>query len=330
MPAALQEHHRALIYKPSRHQPLINEPGVTVTMSDDEKVKLEPMNFYDRPNKKKSLTAILDILSNTNSDAAWKNLPSFLTGMQLAKERIPAQFYEKITRKASEMGKERIIVLCAERAHETGLRLSKKGVAKELMLGFHTRAALADFKGGELEAASRRAEKVVRMLEDELYATEKLKEDEVDARRSPLVASVLTELVAAKTVNGSESDAEKVASYALKMLHLAKESQVNSAKPPPGASKIEIRALENNVLEGLLPMQNAIKLALELDSVKKAPLGKQLAARLKKVTNTIEESVKILRENADGQPRRGLEMYDQLHGTQYNEVAAAEPGKDEA
>lgn len=300
-------------------------------MSDDEEIKLEPMNFYDKPNKKKSLRTILDILSDTNSDAAWKNLPSFLTGMVMAKEKIPTFFYEKITRKASEMGKERIIILCAEKADETGLRLSKRGVARELMLGFHTRAALADFKGTELEAATRRAEKVVRMLEDELHGSQKLKEDDVDARKSPLAASVLTELAAAKALNVPDSDTGKVASNAIKLLHLAaKESQVDSVQPSPGASKIEIRALENTVLEDLLPMQNAIKLALQLDSIENAPLGKQLSAQLKQVDSKIEESVRILRENADGQPRRGLEMYDLLHGTQYNEAAATETGKDGA
>ncbi|EXJ91534.1 hypothetical protein A1O3_00082 [Capronia epimyces CBS 606.96] len=329
MPAALQDHHRALIYKPSRHQTLINEPGVTVTMSNDEEIKLEPMNFYDKPNKKKSLRAILDILSNTNSDAAWKNLPPFLTGMVLAKETIPTFFFEKITRKASEMGKERIIILCAEKADETGLRLSKKGVARELMLGLHTRAALADFKGDELELASRRAERVARMLEDELHGATKLKEDEVDSRKSPLVASVLTELAAAKAVNGLDSDVAKAANYATKMLHLASAgSHAGSVKPPTGTGKIETRTLENTVLEDLLPLQSAIKLTLELDSIKKSSLGKQLTAQLKRATSTIEQSLKILRENADGQPRRGLEMYDQLHGTQYNEVATAPAGKE--
>ncbi|EHY55258.1 hypothetical protein HRR83_009059 [Exophiala dermatitidis] len=325
MPAALQNHHRALIYKKSRHQTLLNEPGVTVTMSDDEEIKLEPMNYFDKPNKQKSLRTIAEFLSNTNSDAVWKNLPSFLSGMVLAKQKIPTYFYQKITRKAGENGKERIIILCAEKAEETGLKLSKGTVAKELMLAFHTRAALAGFKGGELEAAMRRAEKVVRMLEDELYDADKLKEDEVDARKSPLVASVMTELAAAKAIEGQDSDVAKVANYATKMLHLAaKEPHTGLDHPPKGDGIRETRAAANIELENLLPMQNAIKLALELEPIKNSQLGKELTEKLRSVTDEVEKNVKVLRDTADGEPRRGLEMYDQIHGTEYNPVAANE------
>jgi hypothetical protein len=65
-------------------------------------------------------------------------------------------------------------------------------------------------------------------------------------------------------------------------------------------------------LETLLPMQNAIKLALKIDSIKESPLGKDLAAHRKTVAARVEEALQQLRDAADGKTRRGLLMYEEL------------------
>lgn len=355
MPAALQEHHRELIYKGRHRETLLKEPGVTVTMDDGEQVKLEPMNPFHKPNKRHTVKKLVDIMSNTTDDAVWSNLPAFLNGIVLAKVDLPPYFYEKIVRKAGEIGKERIVLTCAERSEETGLRLSRRGIAKELMLAFHDRAVRADFQGPELEAAAQRAEKVARMLEDEMHKREKLKAGETDARTSPLVLGVLLELAAARAVHKFESKDQdgKVASYASRMLNiptfdflLREEKTVGYitkllASEPESESRRhrqlgydadalgKFGILENFVLQELLPIQNGIKLALEVDSIASSPFKSQLQARLELVDERVQRSVERLVANKGGKPRRGLVMFDELTGSDLSSVIP-EPAEEAA
>lgn len=303
MPAALEAHHRSLIYRTSRHDTLLNEPGVKVTMDDGEEIKLEPMHAFDKPNKKDTIK-IGKILGNTTDQAAWNNLTPFLHGVVLAKVRLPASFYERVTRKACEIGKERIILHCAENPDETSVSLAIGGVAKELMLGFHGRAVDADFKGPELEAADRRAEKLKRMLEDQMHGHGKLNQGEVDARSDPLVLSVFLELAAARAVDNpnSKDHKDRAANYATKLLHLDR----NSLKPRMSVNE------QSRLLRELLPMQNGIKWALKIDSISKSDLGKKLRDRLQAVTKDVESVVEKLRKT--GKDFRGLLMYDELDG----------------
>lgn len=287
-------------------------------MSDDEEIKLEPMNFYDKPNKGKSVKMLLGSFSNSNEDAVWNNLPVFLTGMTMSKEPLPEFFFEKMTRKACEIGKERIILYCVERSEETGFRLSRPGVTRELMLGFHRRAALHDFTGPELETAARRAEKVARQLEDELHGETRLKDNEVDPRSDPLVTSVLTELAAARAAAADsadrQADEEKVANYATKMLHLSGTEHNTASGDTSSKMALANKHALNHELEQLLPQQNAIMLSLKIDSIKNSPLGKDLEAHLEELKQRVENIVEKVRANAGGKPRRGLLMYDQVNG----------------
>ncbi|OAL28013.1 hypothetical protein AYO20_09635 [Fonsecaea nubica] len=307
MPAALENHHRDLIYKASRHSTLINEPGVTVTMDDDEEIKLEPMHYFDKPNVHSSIVKLVKLLEGNHNDTDWNNLPPFLHGLVMAKINLPSSFYEKITRKACEVGKERIILRCAEKPAETGVKLSRKGVAKELMLGFHNRVVSANFKGGELEAASRRAEYVARMLEDEVHGGGKLSKGEVDARKDLVVLAVLLELAAARAVHtyAGQDQEGKVANYATKLLHLDSKDRFSQLEQ---LTEIE----QNFALVELLPIQNSMEWALKIESVKNAQLGNQLQAELSNLTTVVKKTVESLREKVGDKPRRSLIMYDQL------------------
>ncbi|EXJ70035.1 uncharacterized protein A1O5_07108 [Cladophialophora psammophila CBS 110553] len=307
MPAALENHHRDLIYKASRHPTLTNEPGVTVTMDDGEEIKLEPMHFYDKPSVNKSILKLVRLLDGNHNDTDWNNLPPFLHGLVMAKINLPSSFYEKITRKACEVGKERIILRCAEKPTETGMRLSRQGVARELMLGFHNRAVLANFQGGELEAASRRAEYVARMLEDELHGGGKLPKGEVDARKDPVVLAVLLELAAAKAIHahGGQDYEGKVANYATKLLHL-------DSKELRSQLEQQTEVEQNYALVQLLPIQNSMKWALKVDSVKNSDLRKQLEAELSSLAKVVNDTAQSIQEKVGDKPRRSLIMYDQL------------------
>ena len=197
-PAALQNHHRALIYKPTKHAILTKEPGVTVTMDDDEEVKLTPIHFYDKPSVQKSLRKFARFLEGNQSDVDWGNLIPFLKGVRMAKQNLRQTFPPRITRKACEVGKEHIIIACAEKSNETGISLRQAEVARELMLGLHNHAVSAGFAGPGMETLARRAEYLARMLEDQLSTDGKLKEGECDARKDPVVLAVLLEMAAQK------------------------------------------------------------------------------------------------------------------------------------
>jgi len=312
IPAALPEHHRKLIYKPSRQQALSNDAGVKVTMSDDEEITLQPRDPYDKPNVRESMKKMIGILSEQNEDVVWNNLGPWLEGLQMSKQRLPHFFWQKITRKACEIGKERIILACAEKSNKTGFSLKKQGVTFELMLGFHKRAADHGFAGPELESAWQRALKVTRILEDMLHDGKQLKEHEVDPRMDPLVLSVLTELAAAKALE-SGGNADQVASYAARMLPIAQERDFTVQLADGIKEDVRTRALYNAVLESFLPMQNAINLALKFDAIKKSDLGEKLSLHLRIVDQKVENAVQKLRAVSDGRRRRGELMYEQLY-----------------
>lgn len=230
----------------------------------------------------------------------------------MSKQRLPHFFWQKITRKACEIGKERIILACAEKSNKTGFSLKKQGVTFELMLGFHKRAADHGFAGPELESAWQRALKVTRILEDMLHDGKQLKEHEVDPRMDPLVLSVLTELAAAKALE-SGGNADQVASYAARMLPIAQERDFTVQLADGIKEDVRTRALYNAVLESFLPMQNAINLALKFDAIKKSDLGEKLSLHLRIVDQKVENAVQKLRAVSDGRRRRGELMYEQLY-----------------
>ena len=157
IPSVLSESHRRMIYRESNRNVLVNEPGVTVTLPNDEDLKLKPMKLKDRPVKKKALSQIQRLLASTQDDEVWHNLMPFLVGMNTAKESIPASWLAQITRKAHELGKHQLVFRCAEQAKRTNFKLCYKGVAKEMLLGCHNRAAAAGFQADGLLSAAKYA-----------------------------------------------------------------------------------------------------------------------------------------------------------------------------
>ncbi|KAK6384693.1 hypothetical protein LTS17_002256 [Exophiala oligosperma] len=311
-PAALEPQHRKLLYKPSKQETLMAEPGVTVTMSDGEEIRLRPMNAFDKPSVKQSIRTIAKVFGQEKADAVWNNLAPWLNGIRMSRMPLPTFFWGKITRKACEIGKERYILACIDRSEKTNFTLRKQGVTYELMLGFHKRAADHDFSGPELASAWHRAQKVVRMLDDELSGGYKLNSDEVDPRKDPLILSVLTELAAATALE-SGGDSATVIDYATKMLHLAQQEKSSVPGLEQHREDVRVRAESNFVLENLLPLQNAIQLALQIDAIKTSELGRQLESHLRVVEPKVTETVQKLREVSNGQKRRGELMYEQLY-----------------
>ena len=317
MPAALSQQHRALIYKRSKDAYITAEPGVTVTMSDEEEITLKPMDYFDKPSLRRSLSTFVQILNQHSDHATWSNLVPFLQGLALAKCNVPSWFYPKIARKGCEMGKESLIIRCVENSRDTHVRLSIPGVARELYVSLYKRAMKAGFEGPQLDSAYSRAEKLALLLEDEehcggklrLYSKDK-KQFDVDARADPAILNILLGLSASKAAQAEPADEElnkKVVGYIRKVVHAVNHppqietvfSSYDISKPPGQAALLE------EAIFGRTAVEQALKLKLDQELKEKL---EQVAEVLK---TRISELEPVVREQAAGRPRRALELYDQ-------------------
>ena len=293
------------MYKPSRHQILLNDPGVTVTLSNDEEVKLMPMDPHDKPNKGKSLKTLVELLDSSSESKDWNNLPPFLEGMVMAKAKLPEGWLQKVVRKANERGRSGVIIRCAEMVKKTGVTFSDPHVTDEMMLGCHIRAAQARWTGDESEKAMKQAEQVVLMMEAEEHCGGKLKEGQVDMRKSMMVVGVLLELAAARALhmNGAQDVDGKVMRYAENSLALCRQSSFQ-----PGKDFIEAATK----LERWLPLWAGLKMAQQVDGVRQIKLASDLREQAEKLEGPINEAKAQVEEQAGGKPRRCLNMYNEV------------------
>ena len=293
------------MYKPSRHQILLNDPGVTVTLSNDEEVKLMPMDPHDKPNKAKSLTTLVKLLENSSEPSDWNNLPPFLEGMMMAKEKLPEGWLQKVVRKANERGKSGVIVRCAEMVKKTGVRFSDPPIAEEMMLGCHIRAAQANWTGKEAEKAMKQAEQVALMMESKEHCGGKLTEGQEDMRKSMVVIGVLLELAAARALhmNGGKDVDGKVIRYAENALLLCQKGSSE-----PGKDHIEAATK----LERWLPLWAGLNMAQKVDEVQQGTLAGSLKEQAERLGVVINEAKAQVEEQAMGKPRRCLNMYNEL------------------
>ena len=303
-PHALQKYHRDLIYKPSRHQILLNDPGVTVTLSNDEEVKLMPMDPHDKPNKKKSLILLAKLLESSSDLRDWDNLPPFLEGMVMAKEKLPDGWLQKIVKKANERGRSGVIIRCAEMVKKTGVTFADQHVAEEMMLGCHIRAARANWRGDDAEKAMKQAERVALMMEAQGHCGGALKKGQEDMRKSPMVIGVLLELAAARALDANEGkDVDgKVIRYAQNALVLCERTSFE-----PGKDRIEAASM----LERSLPLWVGLKMAQKVDEIQQGTLASNLREQAGRLERAINEAKGRVEEQAKGKPRRCINMYNE-------------------
>jgi hypothetical protein len=293
------------MYKPSRHQILLNDPGVTVTLSNDEEVKLMPMDPHDKPNKGKSLMTMVKLLESSSEAKDWNNLPPFLEGMVMAKEKLPEGWLQKVVRKANECGRSGVIIRCAEMVKKTGVTFSDPQVTEEMMVGCHIRAAQKNWTGDEAEKAMKQAEQVALMMEAKEHCGGRLKEGQVDMRESTIVVGVLLELAAARALhmNGGKDVDGKVVRYAKNALVVCRQSSFQ-----PGKDHIEAAT----GLERRLPLWNGLKMAQKVDGVQQSRLASDLREQAEKLDGAINKAKAQVEEQAKGKPRRCLNMYSEV------------------
>jgi hypothetical protein len=301
-PHALTKFHRDLIYKPTRHKLLLNDPGVTVTMSDNEELRLLPMNSHDRPNKKHSLRRLLELLQVRED---WDNLPAFLEGMTLAGEALPKGYMEKLVRRSNEQGLTGTIIRCAERVKKTGVTLSDPQVTTELMLGIHLKAVRSGFEGEEMEDAVRLAkDALVLMAKPEHCGGNVWKQGEQDMRKDITVLGVMLELLAA------QAD-EKVGDIIFGTIPKA-ASKIMAKWPQQDLTINENPGLARLQMERWLPLWAGMKLAINAKSLEDPKLRSDVKQALQALTKAVEEAKVKVETASQGRPRRCLHMYNDL------------------
>ena len=298
------------MYKPSRHQILLNDPGVTVTLSDDEEVKLMPMNPHDRPNKGKSLLRLVKILETSSEAKDWNNLPPFLEGMVMAKQELSEGWLQKIVRKASESGRSGVIIRCAEMVKKTDVIFSDPCVTTEMMLGCHIRAAKASWMGEEAEKAMKQADQVALMMEAKEHCGGKLKEGQMDMRRSTVVIGVLLELAAARALQTTAVNNIDRKAIERKVMRLVEDAVVLCRQNTFQPAVDHLAAA--TMLEKWLPMLGGFKMAQKIAGIKQMTMASDLRERAQKLQEFIDEAKLLVEEQAQGKPRRCLNMYNEV------------------
>ncbi len=301
-PGALSKPHRDLIYRPARHKLLLNDTGVTVTMSDDEELRLLPMNILERPNKKQSLQRLVVLLQEERD---WQNLPAFLEGMRLAGEELPDGYMQRFVRKADEQGRMGIIIRCAEMVKKTGVTLADPGVTTELMLGIHIKAAKAGFKGKDMDTAIRQAQEVMLLLEKPEHCGGRVwRMGQKDMRTSLIVLGIVLELQAAQAghpIRGIGFD--QLDTTASKILTIFPGEDLTVNEDP----------IQNRIqLEKLLPLWAGMKLALKKKRLQAPTLWTQLRKNLDVLTKFVERAREQAAAASQGRSRRCLHMYNDL------------------
>lgn len=250
-----------------------------------------PMEPRDKPNKIKSLNRLADLLIQTKDADGWTNLPGFLEGLKMAREKYPDSWIEKITRRANLIGKTGVIKLCAEMVKKTGVSLAIPAVTQELMIGYHMQAAQGGFAGGALEKACKSAEQISQMMEDKLHCAGKLEAGQRDMRKDATVLGVLLELAAktAVTTNNGEDIQGKVAGLVVKTL--------DSTKDQPWAQEgDEVEHKLSNRMTTWVPLWNGMRSALDLNSISSGPKAGELRSRcnsLEKVIRSAEQRIEV-------------------------------------
>lgn len=328
MPAALSPQHKRLIFR-RRHDELLNkDPGITVTMDDGEEIRLRPTNEMSKPARKGYQTQFLKQLEDSKS--TWNNLLPFLQGIVMARDMPSAHFWEKLTRKAGEAGREGVLLDCAKSVDKTEFRLSRPGVAREFFIAFHRRAAADGFKGATLEAVWNRAQNVALMLESPDHIQRKPnnaseagerqpeESDQADVRSDPTVLATLLELSSHMALKDKTDSLKKtVASYATKVAYIIQNGLPSASSTKDGKpTEAQARIMLSNEVEAGVIMEEAIKTALEVGSVK-ADDKVTLKNHLDTLSKKLQRQVKTLRTEAEShdpvRPRRSLLMYTQLH-----------------
>lgn len=174
---------------------------------EEETIKLEPMNRFDRPHSRKSFNQITQYLAETPDAQAWDNLIPFLEGLRVARIEPDRHFLPRLARKASEsqVARWNTILTALTMSKRTGLTLANRDLTHELVLGTLQRALESQFSHPEPDNTLQR---IVLLLDSPEHCGGKIPANTktttyADMRRDKTVLAVQTTFAAAKALRAS-------------------------------------------------------------------------------------------------------------------------------
>ena len=307
IPDSLSPTHRHLLYSREKDTVLTNEPGVTVTIAEDEEIKLLPQEYQERPNKRKSYSKIRTLLTDNEDNVAWQNLFPFMHGLTKSTAWAPHVFCEQVIKLGVRQGKSQHIVKLFDQPSKTGFSLRRPALARALMYAYHERAEAVNFKGDEFDRIVGETNHIASLMEHADHCgavtdTTDTTDPKYDSRRSLLTIGLLLELTAAKSINTGAKDPDgQVSDYLAKALALSETGIADGTTPniwrsPLDNDESQTRFGERTELRVLL---NALEMAAEVEGIPNASQRAALASRLSTIANRtkyIEERMRQLFE----------------------------------
>lgn len=301
LPSILSPHHQDLVYKTSRKEILTTPPGVSVTVqtaqspsapnassTEEETIKLEPMNRWDRPNLTKSFNLITSHLVENPDAQSWDNLIPFLEGLRIARIEPDSHFLPRIARHAShrDVGRWNTILTAATMSKRTGVTLSHQALTLELVLGTFRRGLESQFSQPE---PTKTLQRIILLLDAPEHCGGKIPQDTkhakyADMRRDTTVMTVQTAFAAAKALRAlSGKDADGAVARCIQKLLVLEAAKpgsllasLNHTLPVKESGKEMWK--HNTNLVNLSPLHAALALTNKVNL--QASLGKEKAVQV--------------------------------------------------
>jgi hypothetical protein len=292
IPFGLGARQRRLIFR-QRYSEKLEEEPITVTIAQDEKFQLRPLDPQSLPRKEE----IVQVVSLMKTMKDWQNIIPFLVGMRMSRRVLTQGRWEWLIRKAGEADSLGIILECAKQSERTGLKLKEIDIVHRLFFALHQKAQAADFKGDSMTKTLALAKQFAALMEAPEHVNHDIK---LDPKRRPFIIGVLLELSAARALNESEGRDEGgyVKSYAEKLL----------ASWPLGSfdGKIQDWVHVDRMLQENIPIWNGIRLALQVHGIAgNEALSTSLRNHLQQLSTLIDEQQILVPEKFKERPTQG-------------------------
>lgn len=300
LPSILSPHHQDLVYKVSRKEILTTPPGVNVTVqtalspsapnassAEEETIKLQPMNRWDRPNLMKGFNQFTRHLAENPDAQTWDNLIPFLEGLRIARIETDSKFLPRLARKASDrrVARWNTILTAATMNKRTGVTLAQQALTRELVLGTFQRAAEGQFSNPE---PAKTLKRITLLLDAPEHCGGRIpsntkKTTYADMRRDPTVLAVQAAFAAANVLRTSAGkDVDGTAARCIQKLLLLETAKAGGLLESfrvdvPSTISNEEKWLQSTILTNLSPLYAALALTLKVNM--QESLGREKAVK---------------------------------------------------
>ena len=178
-----------LVYSQESRAKLEAEP-VEITLGD---VTL-PLEHLDRNHLPDRALLLGKIMVNSKTPEDWENVLRCMEGFEEAGIKVPVHLRENVIRRLNAAGMHNLVLKGLQRVKETGLRMRKWVVTRQVLRGLHEKAASTGWDKEETAKALKMAKQVVELLEHKEHCGSVA--PQADYRGRPEVIALPTELAA--------------------------------------------------------------------------------------------------------------------------------------